>query len=54
MKKVLNGSRIAVKIAQSTTAILSCVLVAGLTDSTKVVTLSLMLCIVYVTLVWDD
>ena len=54
MKKIMNGRHIAMKSVQTITAVASCVLVAGITDSTKWMTLTLMLAMVYVTLVWDD
>ena len=52
--KIMNGKRIAMKLAHTFTALVSCVFVAGITDSTKWMTLTLALAIVYVTLVWDD
>ena len=54
MKRIINAKSLAMKVAQTMTACMTCVAVAGLTDSAKYVTLTLMLSMVYVTLVWDD
>ena len=54
MKRTMNGRRLAMKVAHTMMGLMACLGVAGMTDSTKFVTLTLMLAMVYVTLVWDD